>query len=353
MGSRERSARGAAACRLARTDRSWPRHRTRAQHPAVSRPRRCGTIRGGSIWSGSLATRRGSGTRRARLVSALDATGTAVLPIEASAAEAAGQAAFPVNVLCMDGDLVPEFVREAGEEFVAGRYSVGLWFWDAGRPPKRMARVAYGDRRAVGAERVRGTAARGGGDRPGTHGTDPGAAGANRRVEAGRTSACQTISSCSVSASTTGADSSAPIQWLRSRRSGRRSPPTRVHGCCCGAGIRRTTATCAERLIDAVAEHPDVELIDACVGLSSLIALCDCYVSLHRAEAFGLPIAQAMWLGKPVIATAYSGNLDYMTPENSYLVRSRLVPIDGRARAPGWPWRVGRSRHRPRRIADA
>ena len=65
------------------------------------------------------------------------------------------------------------------------------------------------------------------------------------------------------------------------------------------------------------------------MGLSGLIALCDCYVSLHRAEAFGLPIAQAMWLGKPVIATAYSGNLDYMTPDNSYLVRSRLVPIDG------------------------
>ena len=58
---------------------------------------------------------------------------------------------------------------------------------------------------------------------------------------------------------------------------------------------------------------------------SSLIALCDCYVSLHRAEGFGLGPAEAMWLGKPVIATGYSGNLDFMTPTNSLLVDYRLV----------------------------
>ena len=53
----------------------------------------------------------------------------------------------------------------------------------------------------------------------------------------------------------------------------------------------------------------------------------DCYVSLHRAEGFGYTLAEAMWIGKPVIATGYSGNVDYMTPENSYLVDHRLVAI--------------------------
>ena len=48
--------------------------------------------------------------------------------------------------------------------------------------------------------------------------------------------------------------------------------------------------------------------------------LCDCYVSLHRSEGLGLTMAEAMALGKPVIATGYSGNLHFMTPENSYLV---------------------------------
>jgi glycosyltransferase involved in cell wall biosynthesis len=50
------------------------------------------------------------------------------------------------------------------------------------------------------------------------------------------------------------------------------------------------------------------------------MAACDCYVSLHRAEGFGLTIAEAMSIGKPVIATGYSGNVDFMTLANSYLV---------------------------------
>ena len=53
----------------------------------------------------------------------------------------------------------------------------------------------------------------------------------------------------------------------------------------------------------------------------------DCYVSLHRAEGFGYTLAESMWLGKPVIGTGYSGNVDFMTAQNSYLVAHRLVPI--------------------------
>jgi glycosyltransferase involved in cell wall biosynthesis len=51
-----------------------------------------------------------------------------------------------------------------------------------------------------------------------------------------------------------------------------------------------------------------------------LIASADCYVSLHRAEGFGYTMAEAMYLGVPVIASGYSGNLEYMTTENSFLV---------------------------------
>ncbi len=54
--------------------------------------------------------------------------------------------------------------------------------------------------------------------------------------------------------------------------------------------------------------------------MNDLLACCDAYVSLHRAEGFGLGMAEAMYLGKPVIATGYSGNADYMTAENSYPV---------------------------------
>ena len=42
-----------------------------------------------------------------------------------------------------------------------------------------------------------------------------------------------------------------------------------------------------------------------------LIHCCDVYVSLHRAEGFGLGMAEAMKMGKAVIATNYSGNTDF------------------------------------------
>jgi glycosyltransferase involved in cell wall biosynthesis len=51
-----------------------------------------------------------------------------------------------------------------------------------------------------------------------------------------------------------------------------------------------------------------------------LIAEADCYVSLHRAEGFGYTMAEAMFYGVPVIASGYSGNLEYMSPANSFLV---------------------------------
>lgn len=63
-------------------------------------------------------------------------------------------------------------------------------------------------------------------------------------------------------------------------------------------------------------------------ALNALVGMCDGYVSLHRSEGFGLTMAEAMNLGKPVIATEYSANTDFMTAANSFLVRYRLVEIE-------------------------
>ncbi len=85
-----------------------------------------------------------------------------------------------------------------------------------------------------------------------------------------------------------------------------------------------------ERLRSAADAHPDVHLLVERLTAperDGLMNAADCYVSLHRAEGFGYTMAESMWAGKPVIATGYSGNLDYMTPANSYLVDHRLVPI--------------------------
>ncbi len=59
----------------------------------------------------------------------------------------------------------------------------------------------------------------------------------------------------------------------------------------------------------------------------SLYAACNCYVSLHRAEGLGLAMAESMLLGKPVIATGYSGNMEFMNHHNSMPVRYKMVEI--------------------------
>lgn len=58
-----------------------------------------------------------------------------------------------------------------------------------------------------------------------------------------------------------------------------------------------------------------------------LLNIADCYVSLHRAEGLGLIMAESMYLGKPVIATSYSGNLEFMNAQNSCLVSYDLITI--------------------------
>jgi glycosyltransferase involved in cell wall biosynthesis len=53
----------------------------------------------------------------------------------------------------------------------------------------------------------------------------------------------------------------------------------------------------------------------------------DAYAQLHRAEGFGLPLAEAMCAGLPVVATGWSGNMDYMTEHSSLPVRYRLIDV--------------------------
>jgi glycosyltransferase involved in cell wall biosynthesis/SAM-dependent methyltransferase len=61
--------------------------------------------------------------------------------------------------------------------------------------------------------------------------------------------------------------------------------------------------------------------------MKNLIRCCDCFVSLHRSEGVGLGLSAAMFMEKPVVATGYSGNLDFMTEENSCLVRYDLCSV--------------------------
>jgi glycosyltransferase involved in cell wall biosynthesis len=86
-----------------------------------------------------------------------------------------------------------------------------------------------------------------------------------------------------------------------------------------------------EEMRARIAGHEGIVLLDGFMSrdqVSGLESVVDCYVSLHRAEGLGLGLAESMYLGKPVIATGYSGNLEFMTGDNSCLVEYDLVPVE-------------------------
>jgi glycosyltransferase involved in cell wall biosynthesis len=86
----------------------------------------------------------------------------------------------------------------------------------------------------------------------------------------------------------------------------------------------------ALRLAALTADRPDVVTLDGRLPrteLERLFERSDVLLSLHRAEGFGLPIAEAMAGGSVAVATAYGGSLEFMTDDNAVLVPYRLVPV--------------------------
>jgi glycosyltransferase involved in cell wall biosynthesis len=85
-----------------------------------------------------------------------------------------------------------------------------------------------------------------------------------------------------------------------------------------------------DELLWAADGRRDIHVIDRSLSgpeRDALMLGCDCYVSLHRSEGFGLTMAEAMAVGKPVIATGYSGNVDFMNESNSYLVEYAVTRV--------------------------
>lgn len=83
-----------------------------------------------------------------------------------------------------------------------------------------------------------------------------------------------------------------------------------------------------KELTDRIGDNRSIIIIEEILEenkLFSLINCCDCFVSLHRSEGFGLTMAEAMFLGKPVIGTAYSANIEFMTINNSFLVKYEMI----------------------------
>jgi glycosyltransferase involved in cell wall biosynthesis len=92
-------------------------------------------------------------------------------------------------------------------------------------------------------------------------------------------------------------------------------------------------ATCwadHERLLVEAAGREDIVIWDELLPIADHVALIgafDALVSLHRSEGVGLHLAEAMWLERPIIATNYSGNLDFMDERSAILIDADMVPV--------------------------
>ena len=97
-------------------------------------------------------------------------------------------------------------------------------------------------------------------------------------------------------------------------------------------------------LQNAVAGAANIRILTASMPTAdnhALTAAADIVLSLHRSEGFGLVPAEAMLLGRPVIATGWSGNMDFMDRDSAMLIDAKMIPaVDPRGvyQVPGAVW---------------
>lgn len=259
-------------------------------------------------------------------------------PLELATAEAAS---YDVNLLSLSADDLVRFAGEVGPEFFARRYSIGVWFWETSvfRPADRGATrfldelwVASGYvRDAIAAEvdiPVRVVPVP----------VEPPRGPFRTRSELELPDRFTFLyvfdfwswerknPTAVVEAFTRAfAPGEGPVLVLKS-----------VHG-------REWKPHQLARVESIARGRNDIVMRDGYVSASerdSYLAACDCYVSLHRSEGLGLTIAEAIAFGKPVVATGYSGNLEFMDNESSYLVPYDLVEVPSSwwAYEPGATW---------------
>jgi glycosyltransferase involved in cell wall biosynthesis len=281
----------------------------------------------------------GVGEAARQVIAALDARGVPVLPVHSGAPSLSRQghaftqfdhrdAQFPLNLICINADMLPDFANRAGERFFAGRYSIGMWFWEVSRfrsewhgsfdlldevwAPTAHVADALTPISPIPVVTMRVP-------------VQMSAIVPRSRAELGAPQGFLFLFSFDYLSVFERKNPLAVVEAF-SRAFAPGEGPSLVLKCINGEHDPANR----ERLLAAADEREDIHIIDRYLSpgeKDGLTASCDCYVSLHRSEGLGLGMAEAMYLGKPVIATGYSGNLDFMTEENSLLVDYQIVPI--------------------------
>ncbi len=289
--------------------------------------------------AGFLQSELGIGEAARGLVSGLDAVGIPVLPVHGSWRPSSRQdhsyamfdtdaASFPVNLVCVNADVLPHWAAQAGERFFEGRYTIGFWWWEVLRfPDGWLPAFDLVDEVWVATQHV-ADALMPVSPVPVTKVTLPVAAPRVKRRSRRQLGLPDGFLFLYLFDYHSVFERKNPLAAIEAFK--RAFPP--------GSGPKLVIKCINhsyhehehEALLLAASEHPDVYVVDRYVSASeknSMLASADCYVSLHRAEGFGLTPAESLCMGKPVIATRYGGNLDFMNDRNSWLVDYRLVPI--------------------------
>ncbi|MDQ3506997.1 MAG: methyltransferase domain-containing protein [Actinomycetota bacterium] len=237
--------------------------------------------------------------------------------------------AHPVNLICVNADALPDFAAHAGLELFQNRYSVGMWWWEVSEFPARFDKAFdYVDEVWVGSHHVADAVSRVS-PIPVVKMTVPLAMPEIKKMsrsELGLPEGFLFLFSFDYHSVFERKNPLAAVEAFKKAFPNGGSGASLVVKSINGEHYPEKAAM----LEEAASEHPDIHIVDRYVSFdekNAMAAGCDCYVSLHRSEGFGFTMAEPMHLGKPVIATAYSGNLDFMTDRNSYLVDYRLVPI--------------------------
>jgi len=288
---------------------------------------------------GYLSAEQGVGESARQLISALDTQDVPVLPIRiptGSHRESHPFAAvdgfpnpFAVNLLVVNADQTVRVLDEAGPAFRAGRRTVGLWAWEVPELPSYFAEAF----RAVDevwafssfvVELLRRSAPCPVNLIPMPVAPPAGAAPDRGRFGLGD----DEVVFLFIYDYNSIFERKNPLGLLEAyRRAFGAAAGTRLVLKCINADGHPDAHA---RVVAAAAGRDDVTIIDRYLPVgdkNALLASCDVYVSLHRSEGFGITCAEAMGLGKPVVATRWSGSADYLHPAHSFPVDAELVAV--------------------------
>jgi glycosyltransferase involved in cell wall biosynthesis/SAM-dependent methyltransferase len=246
---------------------------------------------------------------------------------------------YAINLLQVNADMVPVFVRHKGEAYLRGRYNVGYWFWELSEFPEEQWQSSFRhlDEVWVGSSFVLDAVSRVAPVpvvRIPLSVPDKLVTKNLRRSDFGLPRDTFVFLFMFDYMSIT--ERKNPLGLIKAfKKAFRRKDKALLVLKCSNSSPASIQAVgdspAIPRAIQDAAAGANVLILDSVLGreeVNTLLSLADCYVSLHRSEGFGLPLAEAMSLAKPVIATGYSGNVDFMTPANSFLVRYDLIELE-------------------------